>query len=493
MSVVSGDPNAHKDYLAHASLTIGDHVVRDVPCSIILPILPTESPKLHLSPSLRQWEHLSRVFEAALSARFPRRDGTTSADITASTVYLSGAKKRDWAPDLSETVIIAEPRDLSVTEYLHSRPIEAREQNSSTVFFWISPNKMLGPAVAQTVSFTGDLTYERVRTTTCDLMPGVTLTFNLHFRPIEQGSSEFRQKSYLVAEAQIPHQARETLAIRNSILPKLDDLLLLASLASRTRTACVGWQASDDDTVTRFYRREISVPTGYALSSHDLGLVPLIRLEDFLEAAWRNFNEYRYPDALRAAIWAIVPIRSRNLEEDFLSLFGGLEELLLGFRRDHDLLNILPHDEWKQFRRYIKNAVKSYAETAIMDSSRRDWIYQKLGEMNRVPLVVGFDQFCKHYDLQLADLWPLFDSKGGPSLYSIRNRLVHSESIPLAAIEPFSCATAHLRWILERIALTLLDWPIGHSDVTPSHIASAGPSLVSWSDQRTRLKALLND
>jgi hypothetical protein len=474
-----------EDYFALATLTVGGMEIRDVPSKLYLPERVTGSPRIALRPSDDCLDYIVCSHEGSFHAQLNNFDGSVAALIAASIVYFNGAVTRHWGPNLAESTLEAEPRDLVVTQFLSSVSKEP-----TSIVFWLSPNKMLSPFIISTSSYTGDRTLKRGRQIEIELSPEVKLRFDKHFQSSTTEKGDFLQWSNLVAESSIAHAANDIESVRSLILPKYDDLLLIASLGSRTRTACVGWQAADGRSVTKYFRRDIWIPNGFSLPSFNHGLVSLADFGEFLHVGYSSFGALEDPQPVRQAIYAVIPGRSRTLEEDFLSLFSGLEELILDFRRRANLEWVLSSSDWLILRDHLKEAVKNCPGLSL-SSDQRARIYAKMGELNRIPLRVAFDKFCENYRVGLDDLWDVFSTAAGPSLYNIRNRLTHGESLPLEAYEALSVATEHLRWTLERILLSVLGWSVARSEVNRDFLARNATGITLLPRERKRLGDLL--
>jgi hypothetical protein len=475
-----------EDYFTLATISAEGEKLRGVPCKIYLPKRVTESPRIVMHPSKSQYRKLSPRFEVALQAKIREPDGTLDIEVVASTVYLTRASTQYWGPVISESIIEGDPRDLRIIQFIQSTP----DLLISRIVFWISPNKMLSPDITQEPSYTGEVTVNRVRQIEFQLREDIHLKFDKHFRS-DTDEDNFWQWSDLIAESAIPYVPNNFEVLRGDVLPDLDDFLLLASLASRTRTACVGWNVIGGNTITDYYRRNIVVPTGYSLPSLDQGLISLVNFPEFLRVSHATFKKLTGKQAVRRAIYLVVPDRDRKFEEGYLSLFSGLEELILEYRRRIGFEYVVPPREWPDFQKEIKVEIRKLFKNRLKKKQQR-WIEQKLSELNRIPLRVGFDQLARNLGVVIEDLWPVFSNNDGPGLYDIRNRLIHGESFPKEAFSALVVAKEHLEWTLERLLLAILEWPVENSEVSPSFLQRNATGMTMLLDARTKLKELLN-
>lgn len=114
------------------------------------------------------------------------------------------------------------------------------------------------------------------------------------------------------------------------------------------------------------------------------------------------------------------------------------------------------------------------------------WIIKKLPELNRVPIKDALERFCRDYTADLSDLWPLYDSD--TDLIQIRNWLVHAEAIPDDLLEELLFAAMNVGWILERMLLAVLKWPLARSGADRGGI-SYYYAARNWPEAKERLAA----
>ncbi len=477
-----------EDYFFHAVLSRDNFEVREIPCKIYLPEKPTGKPRIILQIKKDQVPQFSYLMEVSLKGQIRHLNNSISTEIFSSKVTLLGPCSRHWGSDLWESTVEGEPQDLHIKIYWGPHP-EIKEKN---INFWISENKILSPDIIRTTSYTGEITTERVRQLEFSILDGVLLKFDRHFKSVSDNDKEVRQWSYLVAESKIKFPGDDTETVKREIIPALDDFLLLASLGSRTRTACIGWEANDGEHISKFFRRDISVPTGFALGSFDHGLIPLAEFQEYLQTVYRSFNQLKNKRPVRMAIYSIVPGKPRNLEDDYRSLFSGLEELLLEYRKERGLEVVLNQEDWLKLQKNLKSVIKSISEIPLT-KNQRSYIYQKLPELNRMPLRAVFDQYCKEIRTPLEDLWPMFaDEKDMPGLYDIRNFLLHGRSLPSEMFDALWMATENLRWTLERILLSFLNWPVSRSEVSQKFLGRGATALKDFPREREMLGKFIN-
>ena len=182
-----------------------------------------------------------------------------------------------------------------------------------------------------------------------------------------------------------------------------------------------------------------------------------------MESCYSKFSSSANKDAIRTAIWSVVPGAKSTIEKSFLSMFAGLESLVLDFRRRDKLERVLPKPEWKKLKDYLKKCINQ-CEVPKLDEQKCALIHDKLEELNKISLRYAFEQFCSKYKIDLSDLWPIFNSVDG-SLSNIRNKLIHGDPLPPALQDILWAAHSSLRFSMERILISILGWPVDKSEV----------------------------
>jgi hypothetical protein len=298
---------------------------------------------------------------------------------------------------------------------------------------------------------------------------GISLKFDEHFEERALSRNEHIHWSYLVACAELQIPAANLNELQRDVLPLIDDFLLISSLASGKRTACLGWSAFDMHSRTKYYRGNYAFPKhSVDYEMHD-GLPERQHSEEFIRTCYASFSASDNQLALRSAICAAVPLHPHTIEASFLSLFAGLETLVLSFRRKNMLEKVLAKEEWRMLRKSLKKFIKDSIEPEL-SSNQKASIYNKLEELNRLSLKEAFDKFCQSYGICLSDLWPVFGEKDTIGLADIRNKLTHGDPFPMEMIHALSIANIHLRVALQRLLVRVLDWDIAMTKVCPAYL-----------------------
>jgi hypothetical protein len=110
----------------------------------------------------------------------------------------------------------------------------------------------------------------------------------------------------------------------------------------------------------------------------------------------------------------------------------------------------------------------------------------KLGYLNRYPTGKTFEMMASTYDIDLQDLWPVYEAGNKTNVLSwIRNELVHGRVIPFEKSSALIGAREHLKWILERLILGFLGWPIERSNVSKDFLSKNMACYCSLNEDRS--------
>jgi hypothetical protein len=212
-------------------------------------------------------------------------------------------------------------------------------------------------------------------------------------------------------------------------------------------------------------------------------LIVLADLDEFQQLALPSKSS-ELNDILDRAINFALPSPSLSVEVSFLSLSAALESALTFFRRQ-DEYEILDDDIFSGLARDLKKWLKLHPALA-QEPAKRALVYEKFRELNRFPYSHVFRKFCEHYALDLSDLWPVTGKHADWPLTEIRHRLVHGDPFPRRPVEAMACAQAHLRWVVERMLLAVLGWPIERSNVSRDVLHRTSDEHRTWPAERAK-------
>ncbi|MBL0379094.1 MAG: hypothetical protein N839_0005245 [Desulfofustis sp. PB-SRB1] len=465
-----------EDFFVQASLDILGKEIQEVPCKIYLPESTMDKPYFWFRPSKIQFDILSKTNKTSFSAVLDGFNSKKEVTIISPEVYLSSKSTRYWGPNSSESTLKGEPQNLKVVQVINLA--DKIESNRGFLNIWISPNSLLEPILMPQYHYHGDIKYDRVGQIEFEISENLIVTFDKHFKTATQKNGDLKQSSFLVGCAEVDSLQINDTKYENEIMSLVDNFLMVASLGSRTRTACLGWEIFTNNHIVKFYRSEISFPSGKSEflincafpedlkgSNHTHSLIDRSCFQDYLKTCFPALLSYPNPEILCDAIVNLVPGRKRTIEESFLSMFSSLESLILDFRKRNNLEYVIAdEEEWKSRKKEMHESV-----TTIMKNysgEQRSYVYGKLDELNRIPLRIVFEKFCSEYNINVSDLWPLFRVDGIIGLSDIRNKLIHGDIISNDYIKMLSEANSSLQYMLERVLLTILEYPIDKSDVS---------------------------
>jgi hypothetical protein len=450
--------------------------VDDVLCQVLIPPPGTDKPQLQFRPTPEQYPRLEGPQLTSLRGPLRAVDGTAIGEVRCQTAWVRHAEQR-FRDGHQDALVEAEAVDLQMTQFIGSES----EAAPTEVWFWITSNRLLTPWVLRTPEASGAISVERPELVTVSLTRDIQIQFDLQYDTWHEDEA-LHQSGRLVATATLPNGSVET-----DLLHELDDLLLLSSFLARRRTVCSGWTLSTPGRLTSQFRGDVGAPSGFELPSLQDGIVKRGQLGDFLKTAWPAFQRLQDPEPIRHVIYTCVPNERPILQSDIMALFSSLEDFLFSYRHQSGLAHIVPPRSWKALRNEIKVAIGNTSDPPL-EQHQRDWLNQNLSGLNRMPLRVVFDRLVQQLRIDVSDLWPLFDHREGPSIYQVRNRLVHGGGFPGDAVFALTYVTEHLRWLLERIVLAVLQWPVAESDVAPDKLAQGYTGMLEWRDARQRLQ-----
>ena len=165
-------------HLVKATLIVNGAEIKDVPCKIYLPERTHEKPHVVFKPSRHDAARVMGAHKGAFKAVIYGFDKEIQTTFEAPEVCFSGGGTKNWGDDISETTTPGEPQDLVVIHPLRNY----EEPQKTHVIFWFSPNKFLTPCSICSMSYTGKVDYEWVRTIEFTINEGVNLNFQKHFR-----------------------------------------------------------------------------------------------------------------------------------------------------------------------------------------------------------------------------------------------------------------------------------------------------------------------
>ena len=456
------------DFFLFADIKAGNAQIKDVLCETFLPKESTKRPMIYFYPTEDQAAALKYVYEFSVHGVIQSLRGPIG-EIQADLVYSLGFTTHSWEPKITEYSLEGEPWDLKVTRFV---PREDASPGKRSVHgrFWLTPSVLLSPAQIINRYPDGNVSVEKVRQFSFTFPGHLLIHFDKRYLYSQEEEGKTTVSSDLIAQFEKEvGESGNALDLQGGVLPRLDDFLMLVSLAARQRTACPGWELFETERYTTHYRRHITIPP--ATERHDLEetLIDIALFEDFMTAAYGKFLETEPKEFLRQTIHRIIPRERETIENSFATLYSALESVISHFRQKHQLKRILPGKKWNQFQNELQQWVEANPLLEGEDE-RKALITEKILELNRVSFSTAYNRFCEVHSLDMSDLWPVVGGDKGPSLSTIRNRLLHGEVFNPLQTTALIAAKQHLQWTLERIILTLLGWPVAKSKVRKQYL-----------------------
>lgn len=458
------------DYFVRAVLSVGSSEYADIPCEVYLPDSHYEKPYLVFKPVRCLMDAgLLGLHSASFQAMAYRvGDSDPYALISATSVYFDRNEISSWGNGLTRDQLGGEPQDLSILF-----PASASVDTEETEFiFRITRSAVLAPICWPHLNWgSGEIRYEQLKTYEFVLEGDTRVIFQNGFSAKTLSDGSLVQNPQLVAKIKARIDPEQIDQIKDELLQKLDDFLLVASFVERARIVCVGWDAIGVSKKGSFYRGSYAFPDKD--EPHDLrnAFVDKEKPEEYLRDYYRGFLDYSSRQVMRTCLSIVVSLRNEALEPSFLMAFSALEALILEWKRSAKQEFILADVQWPSFRCFLQKQIKAYG--GGLEKEKRATIYKKLPELNRPSLDDSAKAFFENHKLFLDDLWPLFKENGIVGLSEIRNKLIHGDS---ASITPYLMqgvmkAFIHLQYLLERSLVAALGGDAEETTAAKQHLA----------------------
>lgn len=342
------DTNRDEDHFFNARITVDNYEIKDVPCKLFLPERTNEKPYVLLRPNSESTEIIKKAHQGALSADICDFKGKIKTSINAPVIYFGTTRTRvwGWEKNLVETTVFADVEHLHITEFNAEKEDEENVKKGSEFIFKISANRLLTPRRNRDSSYTGEISYPKTNKVEFNIKDGVKLEFDKYFKTKDTKEGDVLQWSYLVAQTELELAANNVDEVKAQVLTEIDDFLLIASLAIRERTVCMGWDAYDNKRISNYFRGNYTFPKNSIEEDRGNWLIEEKHFESFMTKCYTQFLNYKNKETMRSAIIPIVPFNTSTVEVAFLNMFSGLESLILEFRKQENLEFILEGDEW---------------------------------------------------------------------------------------------------------------------------------------------------
>jgi hypothetical protein len=471
-----------EDFRLYTTVGVNGVDVERVLCKVYLPIHHTDRVKLHFYPTAEQADKMG-YWKFSVRGDVKGHSSEVVARIRAEKVYQESQDTKLWGEDLSETIAFAEASDFEVTRFWATKPKPDTDSEIEGKF-WLTPSTLLRPAKAFKNYPDGKVEVEAARQFDFTPPNGNSLTFDHHYHRRKNEQGETITFDELVATFKLQGNVNGGKRIEE-LLDDLEDVLLLASFAARHPCVCVGWEATGSYSYTQQRVGNRTIPPEKGKGRHLDEIIEPSDFPTFMAEAYRRFTGIVPNESFRRAIHFAIPRDGNTVDSDFVNLYSALEMMVLHFRREQGLEFIMPNEgECRQLQSDLRKWLKQHP--LLENKGRRGLVYEKLFEINRVSFGHAFEKFCEVYSVDLNDLWPVVGNTGGPSLSTIRNRLVHGDVLGEGYYKALLTAKFHLQWTVERMILAMLGWPVNKSNVDAWYL-SLMPMYKDWDSERANL------
>jgi len=374
---------------------------------------------------------------------------TAGSDVlVAEEIFHSGYTEWDWGNGAEDT-LVGEITRLTINHGdVGSSPIvKARFAITSSALLRSADHvgEANGQVVVRTVARSGPV---------CSVSPDVAFRFGCAYTRGAAGRIDCHVVCDLVEPTQMQNPAR--------VVPLLEDVLAIASLAERRLLMVTGWTVSYTDGATATcFRRDFTPPPVEEVDV-DRTLISLRDIEDFLNRSLQMVAGLPDSGALKQAIYFALHGQAPGIGDSFVMLFAGIETLLnlAGSATDGDPL--VPKTEWQPLFECISTALRSQETFLGLAEDAQERLLDNIDRARHASFRERFERMCSVKSIDLTDLWPMLGNKD--SLYAVRNRIVHGRVFS-SDQEWFRVVSAkfHLLWSLERSILCFLGWPVERS------------------------------
>jgi len=306
-------PSRKEDYFFNATLSWeGEEIEKNLKCRVYLPVKLTDPIELYFFPSEEQARKLNKylLWQYSVNGAITGPAGEVMVQFWAKEVFATkGVQMSYYGHHFADAKMVGHPIYLTITTLVLGAASEP-EPLSTDVRLWVTPNYLLEPAEVLNRWHTGKVEAETIWQCEVETEPGVTFKFDRRYKYRENDEGETVTYSELVANARLSHAANSETIFET--LRLLDGVLLLASLAARERSVCLGWDAEDPKRYVQQYVRNRTIPsTDKSARGYRDTLIDKSQIQEFMRTAYRPFATFTPHDALRRAISFTVPSQDR--------------------------------------------------------------------------------------------------------------------------------------------------------------------------------------
>jgi hypothetical protein len=219
-----------EDYKFRASLEWQNGNLVQVPCKLFLPKRVEERPRLAFLLNDQEFSLLARADLCKLTGDLGKDTGDFR--IEASDLRIGSGTQRHWGNGLNEGYLLGHPRSLKLIQR-----IPKKAGGTAKATFMLTESRQLSPLDLKTYHSDGSIEWRRGERIQFQLTDDLLLTFDHQYRFDTSESPITHMWPELVATLDVG-EARQSMDFEG-LLPIIDELLLLVSLAEGQRCACL--------------------------------------------------------------------------------------------------------------------------------------------------------------------------------------------------------------------------------------------------------------
>lgn len=354
---------------------------------------------------------------------------------------------------------------LEVCRHFDNDPIE----ENAVVKIVLTSNSVLEQLVPVQFKLFFPMEERRNKRPSVHVPPIGRIFFDRHYdSAVDESGRVLTTNYYLVARFSKAIGVLDAASEVGTLIPRIDDLVLICSYATRVHTACVGWLVEQGRSRGEYYRRDKWIPEGkLRRPKRGLhGLVPIQLMPRFLRQATAIAVKSPMRTEIRLAIQSLNNSVNETIEKRFLSLFSAVEGLLETLTKKlAERVKVSDQKKNAPLRKSLGKVLTWNLVEGEIDCDTHDRFSKRINEFGGMSFVKKVKILNNRYHLQDDDLWPLIGPNSQVTLYKIRNVLAHGRGFEQIKIAPLMAACRHIECMLERMLCTIFKWPLQDTDI----------------------------
>ncbi len=450
-------------------------IFEEVKTRIFLPKFDNENPYIEIISDDKYLLEKLKENNSSLQAKVVGFNGEVESEIRCERLLFEKSKRKFWdAADYFYEIRLT-PETL-----VHHQNIElSGEQNLKYLIFFLTPNDSIFFLCGRN-EFDGTIDKGCVFSLSSD----IEVEFFEHY---EQVKSRKNKKNF-IKQLQLIAKVKSDIEI-SEVRDKVEKFLLIISFISCNRTSTRFLEISSDKEIETIYSgKHLQTSNEIERFGAEM-LVERYQFEECANTLYQNLVNSEYEKYIKQSLYSLTPATKSTIEMTYLRLFSGLETIILGYKKIKDMEYTVSETDWTVLRTEIKKCIKN-GSIDIPKENRR-LIYDKLPELKRPSLKSLVEKMMIDFNVDLGDLWPIFNTSDGKGLIEVRNKFAHGDEISLKIYNSVLVALEHLQFSLERIILTILGWNVEQSTLCRLYISEETYALKDLERARKELTEYL--